>query len=707
MSYIDTDNYGYSERDMEQNWAAEYAKIVTNELEEKHDEDVALLEAEINAVASDLAAGLSNAASDLASGLNNVRSELESELYDEKVYLEGSIERVASNVDANFEYYLNDMDELNNGLRYGTAIGNGTITTSKLDDSAVTASKLSDRAVTTSKLGDSAVTASKLGDSAVTASKLGDSAVTTSKLGDSAVTTSKLDNIAVTTAKIADGAVTTAKLDPDVLFILDRSRALNFDLEWEQKEMYTGGEVPSSIALSTKRFERQAKFYIHNPNGLTIRLAEFNPAGSGIKDLPESSVPIYEVTPSGSGGYFRIQYYKGTTTDDSDYDLVDTLSFYEVTDEYEAELNEKLLPSLSMFPTFGVIGDSYASGVVASGNDFQDKYPQSWGQILAKKTGTKCTNFSHTGLTTRTWLTDDKGLAKLQASPAQHIYYLCLGINDYNSFGAGGLGTASDIGTNTNSFYGKYSKIVEAIQTKAPNAKIIMFGCTKYRDEVAKISLIESYNEAIAAIAAHYGVPYIDQDDDYFFRSVWCAGQLYLGHPRTYTYASMANAFERLIRKCIYENYSYFADYQITTEHSDVYDDMAGNEVYNTAAPVKIGAWINDGTASDIYRKAFQIEYDGPVSAPIIEIGFEDIGLYLNTGDTVVTLDRKCVLKVNDVGEPNAGDIVPSYLQGNIDTGFVFDIGRMDPYIKTALNNYGGVLYGYIDYIYVPAQSSE
>lgn len=47
MSYIEIDDYGYAERDAEMNWAAEYAKRVTNELEEKHDEDMAAVEAAI------------------------------------------------------------------------------------------------------------------------------------------------------------------------------------------------------------------------------------------------------------------------------------------------------------------------------------------------------------------------------------------------------------------------------------------------------------------------------------------------------------------------------------------------------------------------------------------------------------------------------------------------------------------------------------
>ena len=167
---------GYSEREIEQNFAAEYAKRLTDALEEKHDDDKQTLEAEINSVASELTAGLSNAASELEAGLSGVRSELETELYDDKVYLERSIDSVSSTVDANFLMYLSSMDELNNGLRDGTAIGEGAVTSEKIGSGAVTAAKIVSGAVTTEKIADGAVTAAKISSGAVTSEKLDSSA---------------------------------------------------------------------------------------------------------------------------------------------------------------------------------------------------------------------------------------------------------------------------------------------------------------------------------------------------------------------------------------------------------------------------------------------------------------------------------------------------------------------------------------------------
>ena len=101
---------------------------------------------------------------------------------------------------------------------------------------------------------------------------------------------------------------------------------------------------------------------------------------------------------------------------------------------------------ISIFRKFGVIGDSFASGELYYGGGYHDKYFNSWGQVMARKHGTICTNYSSGGLTTRSWLTDSKGLPLLNASDPDDIYYLVLGINDNYSLGLSYLGSISDIG---------------------------------------------------------------------------------------------------------------------------------------------------------------------------------------------------------------------------------------------------------------------
>lgn len=210
--------------------------------------------------------------------------------------------------------------------------------------------------------------------------------------------------------------------------------------------------------------------------------------------------------------------------------------------------------NLAMFQKFGVIGDSYASGVVFSDNSTSyTKYECSWGQIIARDCGTQCTNYSEGGLSTRTWLTDtDHGLQFLLNSDPEDIYYLALGINDYYLLGEDYLGTEADIeDEEADTFYGNYGKIIRAIQTHAPKAKLIMLTCSN-TNEVPQM-----FNDAIIRIAIHFSIPYIIQADDEYFQSREYTAMVG-GHPTAVGYAGMAEAFKRLISDAVKDNYYYF-----------------------------------------------------------------------------------------------------------------------------------------------------
>ena len=68
------------------------------------------------------------------------------------------------------------------------------------------------------------------------------------------------------------------------------------------------------------------------------------------------------------------------------------------------------------------------------------------------------------------------------------------------------------------------------------------------------------YNEAIYEIANHYGIPYINQHADNFFLSDRYLN-MEMGHPTKDGYSGMADAFARLIAKCISDNKYYFYPY--------------------------------------------------------------------------------------------------------------------------------------------------
>ena len=214
---------------------------------------------------------------------------------------------------------------------------------------------------------------------------------------------------------------------------------------------------------------------------------------------------------------------------------------------------------LSLFPDFGVIGDSYACGTLTlTGYSGGGQYPAiSWPKIAERFSGNTAHIFATGGLTTRTWLTDPAGLAAMQNDKALDLYILTLGINDDATLGTAYIGAETDIGTSADTFYGNYSRIVAAVQTKAPNAKIVISTIASQSpgDHPAE------FNEAINNIAAHYGIPVIVQDDDIYINSEQYLKDLQYNHPLASGYNHLAHAFNRMICKAMDVYRSYFLNY--------------------------------------------------------------------------------------------------------------------------------------------------
>ena len=210
--------------------------------------------------------------------------------------------------------------------------------------------------------------------------------------------------------------------------------------------------------------------------------------------------------------------------------------------------------SISTIQKIGVIGDSFASGEIRINEEWIDIFEQSWGQVIARKNGITVHNFSAGGFTAKIFLTNpQRGLPKLLTTEKCQLYVLALGINEDKS--AAGIGSVSDIGTDNDTFYGNYSKIISSILTYNSHAKIILSECNTnasggYND----------LNTAIRNIAEYFSVPTIKPYNDKFFRSYYFNNTMVSSHPNPSSYGGMANAYEGLIEKCMADNTTYFYD---------------------------------------------------------------------------------------------------------------------------------------------------
>lgn len=223
----------------------------------------------------------------------------------------------------------------------------------------------------------------------------------------------------------------------------------------------------------------------------------------------------------------------------------------------------------TMFERIGVIGDSFASGVIYpsdySGSQPEENYThyeQSWPQCLGRLCGNTVINYSVGGCTTKKWLTNSQyGKPKMDTDDPCDLYILTLGINDSNASTGVSLGTIADIGTSADSFYRYYGDIVSAITAHAPNA-LIVFSTYCRKPSPAQSTTYSAYNNAIIAIAEHYEVPCLVLTDDEFFNSDFYMEGMHNYHPTAPQYSGYAKAINRLLARSMVDNYEYYYDYK-------------------------------------------------------------------------------------------------------------------------------------------------
>lgn len=209
----------------------------------------------------------------------------------------------------------------------------------------------------------------------------------------------------------------------------------------------------------------------------------------------------------------------------------------------------------SMFSKIAVIGDSFASGI--SGEE-GTAYEYSWLQMMAREYGCTGENFSSGGLTTRTWLTNSNGLAKLQNSDPCNLYFIALGINDSNPDSRNvpvGVITDMDEETPPDTFYGNNKKIRNAILAKNEHAVICYI--TPMRVGARYIP----YQDAVVAMANKYGCLLIDWRDVAYNNGTWWNENLVNSHPRVAMYNAMMHSISELLNKSIQENMTYMRPY--------------------------------------------------------------------------------------------------------------------------------------------------
>lgn len=222
------------------------------------------------------------------------------------------------------------------------------------------------------------------------------------------------------------------------------------------------------------------------------------------------------------------------------------------------------LSAFGSFRKFGIIGDSLSVGHTknpADGQQYDRNIYYSWGQYLARRYGNTCLNFGWSGISAKSWLGHSKCYDLfIKEENLCQCYIVALGANDAEMFNTVPLGTSSDIGTDNDTFYAYYYKILKEVNNVAPNAFVFVFTLPYPRNQNANVQLVNEAIREICASATLSNIHLIDLSTNYdeVFKSEYITDALVSGHYTAVGYSNIADVNGKIISKYMNDNMETF-----------------------------------------------------------------------------------------------------------------------------------------------------
>ena len=329
----------------------------------------------------------------------------------------------------------------------------------------------------------------------------------------------------------------------------------------------SSGDYVVINAISIQNFElTQIEVYGFYSDGTYKKLLDAKKLGFYTIKIDESFVrlriraPISNVT----GDTVSFTYMLSISGYDSLSANVATL--YGQTNSIQQELTQKTgLRTCNIFRKVVCCGDSYTAGYIvdASGTVHNVNEDYAWPHYMETITGNTWVNCGHSGANAHTWLTLDRGLPKAQASGKAQAYIVGLMINDSSSDTSRNLnlGSADDIGTDTVSYYGCYSRVIRELFAISPNAKVFIETCPKVEGD-----RYIPYNQAIHDIYAAYkenypGLHLLDLFENYeMYTNASLTADSLAGHYTAIGYEQFAEILSVILSRYINEHITEFQD---------------------------------------------------------------------------------------------------------------------------------------------------
>ena len=222
-----------------------------------------------------------------------------------------------------------------------------------------------------------------------------------------------------------------------------------------------------------------------------------------------------------------------------------------------------------IFRRVGCIGDSYTAGYIQLVTPPlpNNTYPLwSWPHYMKQLTGEVWENWGKGGSTAKGWVEGAANLNLVQAEGNEcQAYIIGLGINDKNSSNPyyTPVGVIGDIGTDNDTYYAYYYKLVKAVVAVNPDAKIFCNTCPKSKTDSDYLP----YNQAVRDIVDYchdtenLNVYLCDLADDKYNNSQIFANEIFTrelinGHYTPIGYEFMAECMMYVISDVVNENYS-------------------------------------------------------------------------------------------------------------------------------------------------------
>jgi lysophospholipase L1-like esterase len=214
--------------------------------------------------------------------------------------------------------------------------------------------------------------------------------------------------------------------------------------------------------------------------------------------------------------------------------------------------------SCSIFRKVVCCGDSFTAGYIGTNNDniIQTNWDYAWPSFMARLTGNEYVNCGHSGKDVLTWQTSAKGLPRAQAAGKAQAYLIGLGLNDATLVT---LGTAADIGTDAQTYYGGLSKIIRELNAISPTAKI--FVQTIPSDYVVYMNYSQAMRDVVNAYKDTYPVHLLDlYEYKSMYKTAKVTGDAIMGHHTAIGYQQFAENLRYVWSDYINKHISEFQD---------------------------------------------------------------------------------------------------------------------------------------------------